>query len=207
MVKKLYPTIIVAVSVFFNACSSFLDIDPTNFMSSSTYFETEDDFEQAVNATYAQLRVVYNGAYIMGEMRSDNSHYLFNNSNRGNLVREEIADFINNPTAEPAETKWTGNYRIISYANEVLVRIDEASLADNIKNRLTGEVLFLRALAYFDLVQYFGGVPLILTPTAGTAEEILSDKSTLPRTPESEVYNQIIQDASQAASLLPTKAV
>src|SRR5690554_5549627 len=156
---------------FLSSCGNFLEIPPKNFMSTTNFFETEDDFIQAVNAAYSPLRTVYNQAYVMGEMRSDNTHYLFNNSNRGNLVREEIADFINNPTASPAETKWTGNYRIISYANEVIVRIDEASLADDIKSRLKGEVFFLRALAYFDLVQYFGGVPLILTPTAGTADE------------------------------------
>lgn len=206
MIKKLYPTIIVAVSVFFTACSSFLDIEPKNFMSSSTYFETEDDFEQAVNATYAQLRVVYNSAYIMGEMRSDNSHYIFNNSNRGNLVREEIADFIDNPTAQPVYQKWQGNYKVIAYANEVISRIDETSFDEQKKNNLKGQVCFLRAFAYFDLVQYFGGVPLIVEPTGGSADDILQGQATLPRSDVETIYGQILEDARIARDLLPTKS-
>lgn len=206
MVKKLYSAGIVVVSIFLTACSSFLEIDPKNFMSSSTYFETEEDFEQAVNATYAQLRVVYNGAYIMGEMRSDNSHYIFNNSNRGNLVREEIADFIDNPTAEPVYQKWQGNYKVIAYANEVISRIDHAAFDEQKKNNLKGQAYFLRAFAYFDLVQYFGGVPLVIEPTGGSADDILQGQSTLPRSSEEEVYAQIFEDGDVARGLLPPKS-
>lgn len=185
---------------------SFLDIAPQNFISSNNFFVTQADFTQAVNATYAPLRNVYNSAYINGEMRSDNTHYIYNNTNRGNLVREEIGDFIDNPTAEPTATKWTFNYRIIAYSNEVLARIDAAAFDDNVKKNLKGQELFLRALAYFDLVQYFGDVPLTLAPTAGSADEILNVKSTLARTPKAEVYAQIIKDAKEAAGLLLNKA-
>ncbi len=206
MKLKIVITFLGAVLV--SGCSNFLNIAPQNFISSENFFETEADFVQAVNATYAPLRTVYNQAYVMGEMRSDNAHYLFNNSNRGNLVREEIADFINNSTAEPAAVKWSGNFRIIAYANEVISRIDEASfIAETVRQNLKGQVLFLRALAYFDLVQYFGDVPLMLTPTAGSADEILDVKSTLPRTPKVTIYEQIVQDGELAASLLPGKAV
>lgn len=206
MIKKLYTVVLVAVCLCFMACSSFLDIDPQNFMSSSTYFETEEDFEQAVNATYAQLRVVYNGAYIMGEMRSDNSHYIFNNSNRGNLVREEIADFIDNPTAQPVYQKWQGNYKVIAYANEVISRIDETTFDEQKKSNLKGQVYFLRAFAYFDLVQYFGGVPLVTEPTGGSADDILQGQSTLPRSNVEEIYAQILNDAGIARDLLPAKS-
>lgn len=184
----------------------FLEVQPQNFISSNNFFQTQTDYIQAVNATYAPLRNVYNDAYILGEMRSDNAHYIYNNSNRGQLVREEIADFIDNPTAAPTAAKWTSNYRIIAYANEVLARIDAATIDENVKKNLKGQVLFLRALSYFDLVQYFGDVPLTLTPTAGSADEIINVKSTMSRTPKAEVYAQIIKDAQDAAGLLPDKS-
>jgi starch-binding outer membrane protein, SusD/RagB family len=185
---------------------SFIDIAPETFISSNNFFKTQADFTQAVNATYAPLRNVYNSAYIMGEMRSDNTHYIYNNTNRGQLVREEIGDFIDNPTAEPTQTKWTFNYRIIAYANEVLSRIDAASFDVNVKKNLKGQELFLRALAYFDLVQYFGGVPLVLTPTEGSADEIINVRSAMPRTSKDSIYAQIVKDAKEAADLLPNKA-
>ena len=187
------------------SCKNYIDIAPQNFISSDNFFKTEADFVQAVNASYSALRIVYNEAYIMGEMRSDNAHYIFNSSNRGNLVREEIADFIDNSTAAPVATKWAGNYKIIAYANEVISRIDAAALSETVKKNLKGQVLFLRALAYFDLVQYFGDVPLVLAPISGTADEILNVSSTLPRTAKAEVYAQIVKDAQEAASLLPSK--
>lgn len=194
------------VALTLTACGDFLNVEPKNFISSTNFFETEEDFVQAINATYAPLRMVYDEAYVMGEMRSDNTHYIFNSSNRGNLVREEIADFVNRPTAEPASDKWTANYRIVAYANEVLSRIDEASLDDNIKGNLKGQALFLRAFAYFDLVQYFGGVPIILNPTSGSADDILNEYSAMPRNSTDEVYAQIIADAQEAAQLLPAKS-
>jgi starch-binding outer membrane protein, SusD/RagB family len=188
-----------------SACKDFLDIAPQNFISSNNFFQTEADFTQAVNATYAALRTAYNDAYIAGEMRSDNTHYIFNSANRGNLVREEVADFNNNPTAVPLNNKWTFNYRVIAYGNEVLSRIDATSFNENVKKNLKGQVLFLRALAYFDLVQFFGDVPLVLEPVAGTADEILNVKSTLARTPKAEVFTQIVKDAQEAITLLPNK--
>lgn len=184
---------------------SFIEISPKNFISSSNFFQTQNDFIQAVNATYAPLRNVYNSAYIMGEMRSDNTHYIFNSSNRGNLVREEIADFVDNPTAAPTSEKWTSNYRVIAYANEVLLRIDAATIDEAVKKNLKGQVLFLRALAYFDLVQYFGDVPLVLKPTSGSADEIIGVQSALTRTPKTDVYAQIVKDAKEAATLLLNK--
>lgn len=188
-------------------CNDYLDVAPKNFISSNNFFQTEADFTQAVNATYAALRMVYNSAYIMGEMRSDNAHYIFNSSNRGNLVREEIADFIDNPTAEPVANKWAGDYKVVAYANEVVTRIDAAQISDAAKKNLKGQALFLRALAYFDLIQYFGDVPLVLTPVSGTADQILGESAVLTRTPKEDVYAQVIKDATEAISLLPAKAV
>ena len=57
--------------------------------------------------------------------------------------------------------------------------------------------MFLRALGYFDLVQYFGGVPLItVAPTS-------YGQTMVPRNTIEEVYNQIITDATEAANILP----
>ena len=206
MKKSIIYLSIAAASI--TSCSkSFVDIAPDNFISANNYFREEADFVQGTNATYAPLRNVYNIAYVNGEMRSDNTHYIFNNSNRGNLVREEIADFIDNPTAEPTYQKWQFNYRVIAYANEVLSRIDNFNFSSAaVKDGLKGELLFLRSFAYFDLLQYFGDVPLVLTPTSGPAAEIIGEKSTMLRTPKAEVYTQIIADIKESINLLPVKS-
>src|SRR5690606_16363504 len=85
-------------------------------------------------------------------------------------------------------------------ANQVLDVIDDATLEPAIQNNLKGQALFLRAFCYFDLVKYFGGVPLHLMP----AKDL--ETASLPRATAQEIYAQIQADATAAADLLPNKA-
>ena len=66
---------------------------------------------------------------------------------------------------------------------------------EELRTRLIGEAQFLRAYFYFNLVRWFGDVPLILEPFPTTFE--------LPRTPRDEVYAQIEADLRAAADVLP----
>ena len=67
-------------------CSdSFLDIPSETTLSSAVYFKSQSDFEQAINGAYAPLRGAYNGnegAWAMGELRSDNTTYVYNPTDR-----------------------------------------------------------------------------------------------------------------------------
>lgn len=203
MKKILYTAL--SLSLFLSSCSSdFLDIPSETSLSTATFYKTEADLQQAVNATYAPLRNLYNidnaGAWLMGEMRSDNTRYLFNSSYRGTIDQEAISDFTNQAANSVSTLKYTTNYQIIARANQVLASVDGVDFADASKNNIKGQALFLRALAYFDLVQYFGKVPLHLTPV------INREGATLPLSEVDAIYTQIIADASSAATLLPKKS-
>ncbi|MFI1743657.1 RagB/SusD family nutrient uptake outer membrane protein [Thalassobellus sediminis] len=196
-IKILY--IVLAFSMV--ACSDFLEIESETDLSNSTFFQTSEDFEKAINGAYAPLRDAYQkSAYVMGELRSDNSYYDYNADNRGQLASEFIADFTETPTNENLGFKWDNNYAIISRANKVLASIEDVEFDDNsLKDNLKGQALFLRAFSYFDLVQYFGEVPHHLEPVTtleGTA---------LPLSTTDVVYQQIIDDVQSAATLLPNK--
>jgi tetratricopeptide (TPR) repeat protein len=69
-----------------------------------------------------------------------------------------------------------------------------------VKNNLKGQTLFLRAYAYFELVRYFGKVPLHLIPSTGRAD------AALPLSAEEDVYAQIIKDLREAIPLLLPKS-
>ena len=90
---------------------------------------------------------------------------------------------------------------VIARANQILSAIDGVDFDAAVKNNLKGQALFLRALSYFDLVQYFGKIPLHLVPSTSLADVAL------PLSEVSDVYAQIISDATAAASLLPDKSV
>ncbi|UKM64277.1 RagB/SusD family nutrient uptake outer membrane protein [Flavobacteriaceae bacterium GSB9] len=194
--------IYLAIFAAFWSCSDFLEVDSETELSDNAFFETPEDFEKAINGAYAPLRDAYDkSAYVMGEMRSDNSYYDYNADNRGQNPPEFIADFVEQSSNENIQAKWDYNYFVISRANKILNEIDNVDFSEaNVKDNITGQAHFLRALAYFDLVQFFGGVPLHLDPVTtleGTA---------LPITAPSSIYDQIIDDAQQAIATLPKKA-
>lgn len=187
-------------------CKKFLTVNPETTLASSTFFKTQGDFEQAVNATYAPLRAFYNrNAWVLEETHSDNTHYQRNILFGAVDPEENVADFAV-PTANGITTNqnvrdmYRGEYLMISRANQVLATIDNVDFDANSKNNLKGQVLFLRALGYFDLARLFGKVPLHLKPT-GSRED-----AALPLSSEDSVYMQIIADATQAISLLPPKS-
>ncbi|MGV8092528.1 MAG: RagB/SusD family nutrient uptake outer membrane protein [Mangrovibacterium sp.] len=189
-----------------SACDEeFLERSPETAYTSENFFATESDFQRALAGTYNALRAYAAGTtgsqtqgWIMGEQRSDNTHYDFNPQNRGNnaQAREGITDFIDISTNNQTQAKWDYDYIAISRANAILDRIGTASFEDTKKNPIIGEVKFLRAFFYFDLVQFFGGVPL-------QVHEVRSpNEASLPRVSAEEVYDQIIADLTDAISKL-----
>lgn len=191
---------ILAIAIY-SCKKSFLELPAQTALSTPVYFKSMADFQQAVNGAYVPLRGLYNSsAWVMGELRSDNSRYKFNPNDRGTITAEYIADFTNDANNGIAGSKYVGDYQIIARVNQVLSVIDGVAFDAITKNNLKGQSYFLRAFAYFDLVQYFGKVPLHLKPV-GSLEE-----TALPLSSTDTIYNHIIADAKLAASLLPDKS-
>ncbi len=194
---------LIAIGILFcmlSACDNFLDIAPETSLSSDSFFRTQTDFEQAVGGIYAPLQGLYNQDWILNEMRSDNTFFIYNIAQRGGKQQEDPATFTVETNNTYTLGKWTNNYLIISRANQVLSKMEEASFETSVKNNLKGQALFLRAFAYFDLVKNFGGVPLFLQPATSYKETFQ------PRAEVAAIYKQIVTDASEAAKLLPSKA-
>ncbi|HKJ43627.1 MAG TPA: RagB/SusD family nutrient uptake outer membrane protein [Sunxiuqinia sp.] len=192
--------ILAAILLLVSSCSKdFLDVPPKSFVSSAEFYATKDNFTQALNGAYQSLHGVYHYAYVMGEMRSDNTHYYYKENDRGrqNVEREDIDGFVSDPINQYSGGKYNDCYEGISRTNVILDRIQGATFDDAAKNEIIGEAKFLRAFYYFELVQYFGGVPLYIHEVTKMSE------TALPRSTKEEVYNQIIEDAKDAAAKLP----
>ena len=184
----------------------FLTVIPETALSSTIFFNKEADFQQAVNAAYVPLRSIFNErAWILGELHSDNTYYARNVLFGAVDPTENIADFAvpttNGITAnDNVLQQFRYDYQIIARANQVLDLIDKVDFNADSKNNLKGQALFLRAFAYFELVRYFGKVPLHLKPVVGRAD------AALPLATTDEIYAQIIKDAGDATKLLLNKA-
>jgi len=207
--KNIKNTLLIGFLILgLSSCDDFLEVPSETNLTSATFFQSQNDFEKAVNGAYAPLRGLFasganaaTGSWLMGEMHSDNTRYKYNPNFRATIDQENIADFTVIPTNSAALNKYRGYYSIVARANQILSSIDDIDFDVAVKDNLKGEALFLRALSYFDLVQYFGRIPLHLEPSTS-----LTDVA-LPLSEVSDIYTQIISDATQAASLLPVKSV
>ena len=200
------------LGMFLMSCGDdFLTIPSETALTDDIFYKTQADVEAAVNAVYAPLRALYSGgsatgnganaAYIMGETHSDNARYIVNPLFRATENQEQVADFIQQPSNSVSTFKYQQNYQVIAAANKVIATVDEAEFnVEALRGNVKGQALCLRAFSYFDLLQFFGSVPLHLEPVTtfeGTA---------LPLATTEELYAQIITDLSQAIDLLPTKS-
>ncbi|GGC37373.1 membrane protein [Parapedobacter defluvii] len=93
---------------------------------------------------------------------------------------------------------WQGYYGFIRDCNTFFEHIDAVEGDEALKERLIGEMRFIRAWCYFDLISRYGGVPLI------TKVYSLSDDDYLvSRNSYDECMDFIIKELDEAAETLP----
>ncbi len=194
-------TLLLGLAALTTACTSdFLNLPPQGSVTASTFYQSGADFDQALTGAYQVTRPALTGisSWLMGEMRSDNTHYEYNGALRGTPeLKEQLADFTDNDQNQHTNDKYYADYLGIARANIVLNRLPGAGLKADVTGPITGEARFLRALFYFDLVQYYGSVPLYLSEISAPGESYLGKSSV------EDIYKIIIADAQDAVSKLP----
>ena len=196
--------IILLFIAAFSACSEdFLDKKPLGKLSQEVFFSEEEGVEGGINAIYTMLRswdLVGFSWFGICELPSDNSN-TGSHPGDGSFARVNTFNmFTYDATTSEQNGWWTGNYKGIAYSNLVIDNInvlkDEAA-----KTKGLAQARFFRAFFYFNLVQAFGDVPKIMN--------VITDPTqyALPRSPEDEIYNEIIiPDLTYAAENLPTRS-
>jgi hypothetical protein len=101
---------------------------------------------------------------------------------------------------------WNGYYAGIARTNNALNALAVAALDSATARRLYGEMRFIRGYYYFNLVRFFGGVPIVLYVPSGP-KAANTDPSLVTRASVSDVYNKvIIPDLQYALNNLPLKS-
>lgn len=178
------------------ACEGILEKDPLATLDSGSFFQTANDAQQAINAAYQPLMfsTANNNFYwAFAELPSDEATTGGDGSRPG---LTELDAFTYTPRTEELNNFWALNYQGITQCNTVLDRIPQLAANENLKNRITGEALFLRSYYYFLLTQVFGDVVLYTQVTP-------PDELKVPKTSKALVLDQIAKDCEQAANLLP----
>jgi hypothetical protein len=184
------------------SCTGELDQQPIDSKVSTTFYKSEAEIEEAVNGVYAGLQAggLYGGSSYMvmlGEIPSDETYDEVPMNDDGNFGK--LDDFTVNSILGSVSSAWQGSYVAIQRANVVLNRIGDVSFKNEaVKNARIGEMKFIRALLYFNLVRLYGDVPLVTQET--TNPNVYFGQG---RTELQQVYGQIIQDLTEAEPLLP----
>lgn len=197
-----------------SGCESFLEEIPESQLSPEGFFNSEDNVEIAVNGIYDVLGNRgfgvglnfgnYNqGLFFMGCSGTDHFRSPADN-NTGN--RFHLLDvFAHTASSQIPSNVWIVHYIGINRANSVIANteplLDNPNFDSDRLNSLIAEAKFLRAFFYFNLVRFYGDVPIKLTQTASlTAEDVVA----ISRSPITEVYDQIEEDLLFAEQYLRT---
>jgi hypothetical protein len=196
--KKISFILNIAVVILVSSCQKKLDQVPISTATTATFYKQPSDFIQAVNAVYNSLRGYPDRLLFLSEVRSDN---IYPSNNDVARDHDPINNFAPNIASNVyVEEAWRANFNGIFKANAILEQItNNGSFIGSapLATRLTAEARFLRAFFYFDLVRYFGKVPLI-DHTVSAAEAI-----TIARSPVTDIYALIISDLQFAVANLP----
>ncbi|MFZ4707039.1 MAG: RagB/SusD family nutrient uptake outer membrane protein [Bacteroidales bacterium] len=180
--------ILVFLLFFASACESNLDLRPKMQISAEEAFSTRENVYAALLGCYDALQLQHyygRNLVIVGDLASDNTiadgtKIEYYDADKNSLLANNIL----------VEGIWADIYTALNRANYMLYKLDEVTfLSDSEKRDYKGQLRFLRALHYFNLVRLYGGVPLMLFPTLADQPEYF-----LPRSSVAEVYNQIISD-------------
>lgn len=188
MINKLY-TLSLLTLLLLASCAKQLDFAPPASGTVETFYKTQLDFLQATNALYNAMRTYPDRLINMSESRSDN---LYAASVLGTQPYDALNSFrANIATNQLIETAWLEDFNGVFKANLLLEQLEINGTAVEsvaLRTRMKAEAMFFRAFFYFDLVRYFGKVPL----TTKTVTALQA--TTIPRSPVAEVYTQIIAD-------------
>lgn len=176
------------------SCEDYLQTTPTDFLAPVNYYETEEQLNFAKAGVYHILGA--SGLY------GSWANYLLGwEGDIGYMNRASLTAGPWNYNYSSADSYnagyWSNLFTGINRANVLLANVDKnPSLPEEFRNRIRGEITFLRGYFYFQLVRYYGGVPIFTEPTT-SVEDV-----DVPRNTIREVYDQIIADMTAAEPLV-----
>jgi len=191
--KKIYILILTTILII-PACDDALDVDPQFTQDAENFFNVPEDYDRALIGAYDLLQTSYLNVFI-GEIASDNT-IAGGESVTDTQGLHEIDNMTHGAVNNELRDVMRFNYAGIARCNFLFENRDKIDFEG--KDQIYAEASFLRAYYYFQLVKYFGDVPLIIDQRLG-----IEGVTSIQRTPASEVYAQIELDLMAAGDVLP----
>ncbi len=181
--------------LLFGSCES-LDFTPADQMSDTTFWKTETHARQAAIGMYAAMKEKWCfGMEFTFDMCSDlaDGTTPWADISRGNSFASNSGGVQNH---------WQYLYELVHRSNTVIRNVATMPISQETIDRVTGEAKFLRAMAYFRMLNCWGGVPYY-DETCNINEEFANLKS--PRISAEEIRRHVLEDLTEAIEKLPVK--
>ena len=181
--KSLSLVLLFAMSL---GCSEeYLEKTKEYNIDSENYFNSEADYYNALIGAYDILQSTYVNV-LLGEIASDNT--LSGGESATDVIGfQQVDEMTHTPVNDNLDDIWDWNFAGVQRANYILEFQDKTDFEG--KDKIIAEARFLRAYFTFELVKWFGPIPL-----KGDARFVLGDEKSIPRSPVSDVYIQIVSD-------------
>ena len=202
MKKYIFITLIIisVFSIVTASCSDdFIDRPVEYSIDSENYFNAKADYDNALIAAYDLLHSTFINV-LMGEIASDNT-FAGGNSPTDVPGYQQIDQMNHGPVNANLKQLWDWMFAGVQRANYILEFKDKTDFEG--KNQIIAEARFLRAYYHFELVKWFGGIPM-----KGDARFAPGDEKSIPRSSVAEVYASIQNDliyASENLSAVPAQ--
>ncbi|MGB3774812.1 MAG: RagB/SusD family nutrient uptake outer membrane protein [Leeuwenhoekiella sp.] len=196
MTRNLLMLLLIAI-VATSCGDDFVDRDPVFTIDSEGYFNSEQDYNDALIGAYDLLHATYINV-LVGEIASDNT--LAGGESPTDVIGfQQVDDMIHTPVNDNLKNLWDWMFAGVSRATYILEFQDKIDFEG--KNQILAEAYFLRAYYNFELVKWFGPIPL-----KPESRFEVGDETSIPRSPVSEVYALIESDLQFAVNNLSETA-
>ncbi len=203
MRNKINILIFLFVAAFMASCSQdFLETKPLTEFSEVDVWNDPALVETFINQIYWRL----DEPASPGRLKSnivDEAHYRGNGASKNFNNCLLTVDQIPGWSTPSRYRTWNDLYKSIRYCNIFFANVDKVPFGDAIvdgktmKDRMTGEVHFLRAYLYHLLTSVYGGVPIITDPYG------LTDDFQIARSSYEDCVNFMAEECDLAAEMLP----
>ncbi len=190
--------LIVLSTILFVGCEDQLSVESYNDITGGSFWKVPGDATSYANGIQALLASLLDGNdnYVgITDARTD----MFRPGGLGPRFTGHVQ--LHTQTATLGGGNWSGYYNLIHHCNLLMENIETIEFDDATeKNEILAVAYFCRAFVYFDLIRFYGDVPLILEPTFGKP----ALDAYLPRTPKDDILALVKEDVDKAISLFPS---
>lgn len=203
--KKIYITFSILLMLFTGfSCKKVIDLQPTGSFTTNNVWKDPSLIQVFVNQIYKESVFAFKDGGFGWGSQTDELYSNFNWCNENTYIMGQATP-DNQNSSFPLNYSSTLNYWTTLYSTiqKTNLFFQNVSMADSVGhgaqlNNMKGEVHFLRALCYFELLKRFGGVPLITKVYTANDNTFTESRATWDQT-----RDFILSEITAASAILP----